>query len=202
MVRFRKFWESITEPSPAITDPDDRQRARLLASILLALVGLSSAGLLMPVLFQSGYDIFADPVLVPEIIALVLLAGIYRLCRSRFYSLSAKLTVAVAWAGVLMGALSANRVTAADLLYYLLVPIFLASIFLSLRFTIAIGAVSLVMVLAFPNLAVATEASSVVYIGTYLAMLTGLIVVSPAHQNRWPGHHHLYLEQQSQEGMF
>lgn len=185
MFQLRHIWHTLTQPSALIIEPDARQRAKLLASLVLALLGVGVVAIASPLLVNSSHNFGGDPSFLPQLIVLGLLLILYRLSRSRFYQLGSWLTIGLVGGSVFsVAALTPNKEDVRGLLAYLLVAIFLGSMLLSLRSTLLVAVASMVGIVLFPNFAPINDLSNRVYPTIYVAVVTGLIVVFIRHRDR------------------
>jgi PAS domain S-box-containing protein len=185
MIRLRHIWHTLTQPSALIIEPDARQRAKLLASLVLMLLVLGVIAIASPLLVSSSHNFGGDPSFLPQLIMLGLLLVVYRLSRSKYYQLGSWLTIGLVCGGVFsVAALTPNKEDVRGLLAYLPVAIFLSSMLLSLRSTILIAATSIVGIILLPYFVAVEDFSNRVYPSIYIAVVTGLIVVFIRHRDR------------------
>lgn len=85
--RLLSLWQKVTEPSPEISSPDERQRARSIAATLLLTVAI----ILIPLL-QNLFDRVVPPYLAQTLIAAIFC---YFLSRTRYYRVGGVLAIAV-----------------------------------------------------------------------------------------------------------
>jgi diguanylate cyclase (GGDEF)-like protein/PAS domain S-box-containing protein len=142
--RTAKVWIRLTEPSISIREPDLRRRARLLSSILIVLIPVSAImTLLIPLigssslLSRAGWQLY-----FPSFTAAFLLIGVYVLSRTRYYRLTAVITIAIISATVYI--LQIFNPDATSLPYFLILGVFLSGLLLSLRTTFLLLVTTLV----------------------------------------------------------
>ncbi|HUR69257.1 MAG TPA: PAS domain-containing sensor histidine kinase [Candidatus Thermoplasmatota archaeon] len=93
----QRAWKRIVEPAAALTQPDERRKARLLLSLVapLILIGFAlSAG--SPFLATGDPNPLHQPASLVGFASTGLLIGIYFLARGRYHSIAASAVVAVA----------------------------------------------------------------------------------------------------------
>lgn len=148
------LWRRLTEPSPLVTEPDARRRARLLLSLLVPLIALALPAALLGPLFGAGP---ANPLLSPPALAglascALLVAG-YALGRTTRHDAAAIYVVGVTAVGAWGAYLAAfGTLEAPSTLAFLGLSIVLASLLLSLRATLAIGSAHVLGILLIPAL--------------------------------------------------
>jgi len=149
--KLARLWTRVTCASAAVADPERRRRIEFLSGLLLALILLGALSLAVQALFVPGFRrtlLFLTPALAFLVVAYALN------CRGR-YTAAALLSVAVMAAGC-FSALAADPQDVFAFAY-LVVPVFLARLFLSERhFLLAAGAIVLGISLVAPQLGVTT----------------------------------------------
>ena len=165
----RNVLQLLVEPSAAIEAPERRRRARLLSTLLLALF----LGTLL------GY--FARPGAQELLVAMAILAVGYWLSRTRRFVIGAVLGLLVAAMPSVVAAIFADEFTASSVavdLIWLVLPILLSSLVLSVRGTIITAAANFVFVLALPFIVPEmTFAVTVVSLG-YIGVIGALVVLA------------------------
>lgn len=134
--RLKHLWYSVTEPSSAVYDEEQRRQARLFASLLAALIILSLVsvpGWLLPQADGSTAQ-HRQSFFLNLAMNLFLLVP-YGLSRTRHYTLGVKLFVGFASLSMFMLALPGTTDSDYFILDYLIAPLFICSLFLSLRAT-------------------------------------------------------------------
>ncbi len=124
----------LTEPSPLVTDPERRRRARFLATLLLFILPIGLATAFVRLSFDPDFFPIAVLVTVSEAISV----GTYALARSRYERFAAWLFIANSFT-TLTTAILINPADPASY-WYLFLVILLASMLMSLRETVAITA--------------------------------------------------------------
>jgi len=184
MIHVRNFLDILSEPSPAITDPDHRQRARLLASLVLALMGIGAIALSSPFVLNPNFQLSNSPSLTVQFILFTGLLLIYLLSRTRYHRLAAWLVVGIMWGGIFGGAVLATGGGARGYLTYLSVAILLAAMLLPQRGLLLLIAVSLLGILMLPILSPLQSRGDMVYSALYTLVLSGLLVVFIHHRDQ------------------
>ena len=157
----KRLWRALTEPSPAIQEPDQRRLAQLLAAFLVIVIPLAAVleiltiALAAPAEHYTGYRV--------TIVALVFLTGAYGLSRTRRFRLAAFLTIAIGSASIFIGMLTEENPDV-NFLYYLVVPILLGSLVLTPRQTFWLSIANITGLLLVPLVAPAVS---------YATLLTG-----------------------------
>jgi PAS domain S-box-containing protein len=144
----RRCWTGWTEPAPNITDPDERLRARFISSLLLFNV------LLIPTLLVIYYVISRASDL-PARIGVSALGGVF-IFGMYWYSRRTR-PERIARGGILggtailyLGVIALGGSTGTHSLYYLMILVLFASLFLGLRFNILLMAANVVVMLTLP----------------------------------------------------
>jgi PAS domain S-box-containing protein len=137
--RFEQIWLRLTNPSSAIQDPCQRRQARLLSSILLALLIASVTFDLIPYWINHTGSDRSFHILV---LSVETLAFLYVLSRSRHYPLVAALTMVSTSATVFALALLSDKSYS---LAYLVIPVLLSGIFLTTQAALLLIVLQLIM---------------------------------------------------------
>ncbi|MBN1963188.1 MAG: hypothetical protein JW910_00975 [Anaerolineae bacterium] len=142
----RRIWSALTEPVAAIEDEETRSRARMLSVLLLALIAVAVPSLILFIMMGS----FS----LAGIVGGLLFIGVaYALSRTRFYTPAALLAVfTIPEAIFVMAVFEYDSATgfAIETLAFLSLGILLASMLMSLFWTLIVAAVSLAVVLVIP----------------------------------------------------
>lgn len=143
----RNLWDRLTKAPPAVTDSDERRRARLLASILIALIVLSALLLAVALIVErseiSGWQY--------SLIAFLTMVLAYALSRSRWPQLGAWLMI-VGFGGATLIAIPfvADSILAPRMMIFLIVPMLFASLLLGARAALACSVLILLGSLTLP----------------------------------------------------
>ncbi len=171
------LWQRLTEPSPALQEPGLQRRARLLSSLQLALILLGVVTGIAPSLIGvMPYDTFFTVILI----FVTLLIGLYGLGRTRHYAISATLTVLFTSAGSFAIALIDPDAGSMGLLVYLLIPVLVSGMLLSLRTTLWVVIVQVVGIFALETaLDTATPDDNWL---TFVPLTSVLVLIALRHQ--------------------
>ena len=125
--RLTALWRRLSEAHPSVPEAE-RSRARLLSILLLALTALGLAALYF--IYTGLFD--PDNITMP---GTLLMAALYGLSRTRHYRFVVGASLALLSAIIFLPAILLDD---APFLNYLVIPILMASAFLSLRATLAV----------------------------------------------------------------
>ena len=176
--RLGSMWQWLTEPTTIIKEPDQRRQARLLASLLLALMFLSMLSNIGQSLTVPGFG----PTAVVLLGTLAFLAIAYGLSRTKYYRLGALSIIVIPTLVAFVSVL----VTPADTIALAFVPIgvLLSSIFCSMRTTIRLAVVNIAGMLLLPafipEFASGGDLSGVL---SFNIIMSVLIVLATHHRN-------------------
>jgi PAS domain-containing protein len=196
----RYIWNRLTQPSPALTEPDARHHARLLSSLLVTLIGLGIVALASPLLVKQTHNFSEDPSFLPQLLIVGMLVLFYGLSRSRHYKLGVWLTIILIGLGVFgVAALTSDKADVRGFLAYILVAILLGSMLLSLRDTFLIVVASIVGIIVFPANPQLNAIATRVYPVIYVAVISGMIFVFIRHRDRLEYEHQRQLEESEKQ---
>ncbi|MEP6986735.1 MAG: PAS domain-containing protein, partial [Chloroflexota bacterium] len=150
-----RIWDFLTRPSPSIIDPQIRQQARLLASMMLA----AMLAIFVMILFStrtsnalSGAGVW----LLASIGLMILVWVAYVLTRRGYYRFAVIALIVVGTAGILLPALATGGLSSYNSLFYLFIVTLLASAFLGVHTAVITAVVQVILLLAlrshFPNI--------------------------------------------------
>ncbi len=178
-------WQSLTVPSTATIEPDQRRQSRLLAALCLALVLLGVLGELLRAVIELRADYLHDQSLTVSLLGLVALITAYILSRTRHFKVGAMLLIGATSLLSYNSAFPANRPNSFYLLDYLIIPVLLCGVLFSLRIVISFVVIQLIAIAAFPwfanNPAFSTAA---LYNGPLLFNVVGASVIILVLHNR------------------
>ena len=145
----KKIWTQLTEPVIAVQDPDHRSNSRFLACLLLAILPLGVMVAIVPSLSGVSGSVSRSPSVFALVGGIIFWAGAYVLSRIGRYKLAAGLAI-VATLAIIHG----NTLTTDDPsgLYFLIAPLLLSGVVLSMRNTLFLLALSTVGILLLPTL--------------------------------------------------
>jgi PAS domain S-box-containing protein len=187
------LWRGLTEPHPAIRDPERRYRARLLSTVLgptflLVIVGTAVMS------WQAGLGFqMAHPFYLLALASLVLLLVAYGLSRSPYDTLAAWFVVGFCILIVFATVIVLPQAT--YLLAFLVLGPFLSSLFLSTRLTLVMTVVVVVGILLLPVFVPQlgwAEALSVLH---FVVVMVILSLISASIHQRHLGQIHLQTDQ-------
>jgi putative nucleotidyltransferase with HDIG domain len=180
--RLRRVWRLLIEPAPAITEPDQRRQATLLtgfllASILLAFVVEGAAALLIDWESYTGYRQTA--------VAVLLLLVVYAVSRTRHLQLAATMAVVLTSFAIFLSGWGEPRGVLGGLLDYLILPLWLGSLFIDLtRLPMLIAGVLLGLIV-FPLLTPAVTIGQILVGPFSFVLVTSIILlILTRHRNR------------------
>ena len=178
----RKFRRWLIEPSPQITGSDQRRQASLLSSFLLLTIVLASIVETITVVWidRADYTGYRE-----TIVAVILFVAIYAISRTKHIRLAAFLSVIVASLAIFLTSLSQPSGILGGLLDFMILPLWLASLYLSMRSLLALILASILAVLAIPWLNPAVTLSHIL-VGpfSFLLATAALLVVFTSHRNQ------------------
>lgn len=148
-MKFQQIWLQLIQPSPVITEPDKRRQAALLSSSLLGIILVAALVETMTVILVNnpayrGYW--------STLAAITLFLVLYGISRTRHIHLAAVLMVSVATLAVFAGGWLVPSGVLSGLLDFMILPIWLGSLFLSMRWIIGFILANLAGLLVFPLL--------------------------------------------------
>ncbi len=151
--RWLKVERWLTEPSQAVQNPDDRRRAQLLAVLLIFMLLIVAGPGLVLELVAAPRKSLDDPDFYVAAVSTVVLIFLFALSRTRYFLTGARLTVAMAslltfWAAVP----DSDDPEEVYWLVYLVLPILISSVLLSIRATGIVIVLQLIGMLAFAAL--------------------------------------------------
>ncbi len=150
--RLAGLWRRLTEPAPAIQEPE-RRRARMLSSLLLPQMPLGLLATLVAWLADRTYDPMRDPFLPVSLITCAILATTYAISRTERYQLATMLTVGIVTGGVWSAVIVAPRSLSQDVagvIVFVALGVLLGSILLSIQQTALLATVNVLAVLLLP----------------------------------------------------
>ena len=149
MAFFQKLWHWFIEPSHKIMEPDQRRQASLLSGFLLGTMVIAVIVELLAIVFigwenYTGYR--------QTIVIVTFLGIIYFTSRTQRVQLAAILTVIVILAGVYFIGLIEAKSVLGGLFDFMILPLWLGSLYLSLSGLVVLVIGSLITILIFPLL--------------------------------------------------
>jgi len=181
--RLGRVWHKLTEPSASIQELDRRRQARLLSSLLVALIVLVALATIFSLLSKSSNLSLQDPDLGATLIGLAVMLVVYRLSRTRFYTLAAVLTVAASSIATFAIALPEESPDDITVLVYLSMSVLLGSMLLSVRGTIILVAANVAGVLLFPLFVPQVAFVSIIDLMGFVSVVSALVIVAMRHRD-------------------
>ena len=178
----QKLWLWLIAPSPKITEPDQRRQASLLTGFLLSLMAFAIVteivtDFLIDWTDYTGYR--------QTIVSVLLLGVVYGLSRTQYLQLAATLTVMVSAFAIFLAGWGEPRGAATGLFDFLIIPLWLASLFVSLKkLLFFIGGV-LAGLLVFPFVTSGVTLNQI-FLGPFIFMMITsiLLLIMTSHRNR------------------
>jgi putative nucleotidyltransferase with HDIG domain len=143
----QKLWTRLVAPAPALTEPEQRRQARLLSTLLLLLMmaGALMEGLTTLLIERAGYDGYWD-----TIAAICLMAVVYGISRTRHIRLAWILAIFIVILAIFFIAWSQPYSVLGGLLDYLILPLWLGSVYLNLKELGLVLGIEMLGLFAFP----------------------------------------------------
>ncbi|HNB53234.1 MAG TPA: HD domain-containing phosphohydrolase [Anaerolineales bacterium] len=177
-----RLWHLLTDPHPEIRGRDQRRMATLLSALLLGLICsavFAEAIATALIAWEEEYTGYRQTIVV--VIFLILAYGV---SRTKHYQRAAFLAIIVSVFGVFASTLAEPRGALGGLLDYLVIPIFLGSMFLNRRETIIITGFIVVGLLLLPAITPIIT-MDLILIGplSYVLIITSLVFLSGYTRN-------------------
>ncbi len=189
----------LTAPIDPITEPEGRRQAQFLAGMLLALVPLGILAAILPSLVGATQDVFPKTSFYIALGGAASGAVAYHLSRTKDYKLAAVLTVSVAWLATLAAAFTDSTPIHLDAAVYLVIPVLLASVLLSMQATLLVVVLNVVALLILPLfVAGASWVGSVLDPLIFNVVVALLILLVANHRNLLESDRRAELEQRIQ----
>jgi signal transduction histidine kinase len=185
---FGKVQRFLIEPPNAIRDPERRRRARLLSSLLAALILLGIASpfvvpTLAPTVYSEGYTVLQDPTFYAIVAGTALVTVAYILSRTRHYLVAANITVFA----ISAAAIAYSIIQPADterMLGYLVMDVLLGSMLLSVNGTLVLAVANLLGGLLIPVLSPEVSPGDLLSGMIYQIIMYTLIMIFAANRQR------------------
>ena len=179
---FQRLWRWATEPSPKITERDQRRQAGLLSGLLLVLIlGAALVEVITVLLInQPDYTGYRD-----TIVGICILAIVYSISRTQYLRLASILMVFLAMLAIFATGWSQPYGVLGGFLDYLILPLWLGSLYLNLKEIVAVIIVEILGLLLFPLL-VSEITFNDILIGpfSFVFIMSILLIVITRHRNR------------------
>src|SRR6185436_21098349 len=177
----QRLWRWFIAPSPQIEEPDQRRQAALLSGFLIGMIILAAVMELLTIAFieWENYTGYRQTIMV-----VIALGVVYRISRTQRIQLAALLTMIVASAGIYFIGLTQPQSVAGGLFDFMILPLWLGSLYLSLGgvFVMILG--SLVAILLFPLLTAQISFDEIL-VGPFSFIFTTsvLLLIITQHRN-------------------
>lgn len=142
------FW--LIKPAQTPSESLSTRKARLLAWLLALLILFGFLITTAAYFFNSTQPFWHNPATWLMVVASIILGGIYRLSQTQYYPLSAGLTIAISVATIFIAAILDPGPLNYYALFYLVLPVLLASVFLSTRAAAITTGLNALGILLFP----------------------------------------------------
>lgn len=171
---FQQLQRSLIEPSSEITGSDQRRLASLLSGFLLGIILIAVVAEVVTVILieQEHYVGYRTTLAV-----LLFFAVIYGISRTRYVQIAAVLTVVVSSAGVLFAGWADPAGVRQGLFDFVIIPIWLGSLYLNMRQLVWLIAANLVGFLVFPLLVPEVSIRFIVVGPFSFVILTSFVLV-------------------------
>ena len=177
----QRFWQRLTKPSPKITERDQRRQAGLLSGMLIVLmVGGALVEMLTVLLIDrpdyTGYR--------ATIVGICILAIVYWISRTQYLRLASILMVFIAMLAIFATGWSQPYGVLGGFLDYLILPLWLGSLYLNLKEIVAVIIVEILGLLIFPLLVPEVTFNNIL-IGpfSFIFIMSILLIVITRHRN-------------------
>ncbi len=175
------LWGWLTIPRN-VTDPVDRRRAQLLTSLLLVLMSMCFLTAI-EYIFAFGAAFWQHEYFAQVAGFMIFLAVAYGLSLASHYALATGLIIIVLDVGLFWMIITSTNPGTLFFLTYLTLPVLLSSLFLSLRTTVILSALSIGNILLyaalFQGIALTNDTPF-----TFVSMMSLLILIATHHRNQ------------------
>ena len=145
--RFRRFWEAVVEPASSLKDPLERQRARLLNSLMLIFLPLAIIVLIVQIVLIPIQDFGQSTAIKAVIMGIALVALIYLFSRAGYYRFTTYFLISVGLIAIITNAVAANP-PYVEIAYLIMLPL-VGTLLLSFRETLMLAAVTIISLIIF-----------------------------------------------------
>ncbi len=140
--------QRLTAPHPSLQQVEQRRKAQLLATLIVALIPISIPSVILAAIIYTPEALFQDQGFSLILLVIILCCMAYILSRSAYYVTGAVLIIVMASSGI-MGVAFLSQLYDTYFLGYLILPVLLSNIFLSSRHSIYLLAIYLATVAFF-----------------------------------------------------
>jgi putative nucleotidyltransferase with HDIG domain len=178
----QRLWDRLLAPSPLIQQPDQRRQAALLTGFLLGTIAVAVAAELVTLSFANWQNYQGWRV---TLLMVVVLGLLYRLSRTRHTRLTAMASIVLMSAAVFGAGLAEPRGILGGLMDFLILPIWLGSLYLTLPQIIVLILVNLAGLLAIPQF-IPSVSLETLLVGpvTFLVGTGMMLIVITIHRDR------------------
>ncbi len=175
-----RFWDVLSAPWSAVSRPEDRRRAQMIAGLVLVMVSGAIVLMFLVPMYNDAGAIFTDPgLLLANILLVAGGLGIYMISRTRYYEWSAWLMVFGTMAWVSVGVVAAEGTPwYASAPLYLALTVVLSTVLLPLMATLFVVALNLGLLLAFYRFLPAFGVIELSNAMTFLAIASTVLIVT------------------------
>lgn len=178
----QRFWYWFIEPSLTVTERDQRRQATLLTGLVLGSIALAGLVEIVADLFldwanYTGYR--------QTILAVALLFIVYMISRTRYWQSAATLLVVVVSLVIFAAGWAEPRGVLTGLFDFLIIPLWLGSLFIDLKKLLLLIVSVLIGLLVFPLL-IPTVSLNTILVGPFTFTLTSafFLLIITHHRNR------------------
>ena len=179
--RMRRLWRWLTEPSPALKEPERRRQAQLLTSLIILLVPLGFFVAAIPDTLNPDATVWTDPEVQIMLVVGVFMTICYGLSRTKYYMLTAVLGVMVSSLAIFLAAVPDDSPIDYIAFFYLVIPILLAGLFLSIGSAVIVAAANIVGMFLFPLLVPQTSLYDLIMGPLSFILLSSLAMLLAAY---------------------
>lgn len=179
---------ALTEPASEIQQLENRRQARFLSALLLLMSPAALFVIVVPSLPETSGALISRATTYLALFSFVVSQAIYLLSRTRYYTLAATCAVMLASTAVLIAVSMDINFPQVEAAYYLVLPVLLCSVLLSMRMTLLVAALQAVALPIVATSALDRVADSHLVDGfTFYATLSFLILLLAHHRNQLEG---------------
>jgi signal transduction histidine kinase len=172
-----QVWQTLTAPPDTLTDPTERRRSRLLASMLIVVVLMT--GLILTMQAAENIEYVDDADFVGTLIAMVAVGGLYVLTRRGHTNIPAACMIAMMV--VLLVIVPFAPTSMGALLWYTSVPVLITAIFFSVHHVLLVAVFAAIAPLFLQQLTGKLPGDDVLHVSQFTALNTAVIVTYINH---------------------
>lgn len=183
----QNIWSRLTDPSPGIQDPVVRSRVRVLSSILFVIGPLYTIASIAGVFYLvnlHGKSILREPFFYTNLAASLLLLLAYILSRTKVYKVGGYIALIVGFLAIVGSAIISPDYIEPTLAIISILPfIMVYSMFRSVQSTLRLSLIVITVMVAVVAFSPRLSMSSLLGSLIFLALMTGLILVSKRYRD-------------------